>query len=429
MKIAIIGAGVAGAAAAHTLRRNGAHPIVLEASDAVGGRTRTVDHDKFALDSGAIFVMGSYARTLHYLRESGHRPDMRRWVARTAVLDDSGARHSVRFDLPWTLLRMPQLGWRDRARLALGVAGLLLRRASSPFDIDDLAALDDGRSLAEWATDSFGERVYEYVVRPLMEPLTGADATAISAAFTIALLSQPTRTRLTVPNGGLGRIASWLLDGVDVRLSTPALSLHTGPAGVTVETTDGPLAVDAVVMATDVRRARSLLDGVVDRAVLGALDAVVPIPAYHVLLGYQTDPWPDARQDLVVHAGPGLHHNYGVLLNSRRAAGSTPEGGQTVSVYFDRAQAPADDEKQVVDLAREAVDTAFGPAVPDFHQVFDMDVALIAPVPGHYRRMRAARDLMPDDIRLAGDFLTHSGIESALRSGEQAARDLLARKR
>ena len=341
------------------------------------------------------------------------------------MLDESGTTHPVRFDRPWTLLRMPQLTWGDRARFASKIGAVLRHGRQRPFDIDDLTALDDGRTLADWAIDTFGERVYEYVIRPLMEPLTGADPTTISAAFTMALLSQPTRTRLTVPSGGLGRISSWLLDGAEVRLSTPALSLTAEADAVRVSTPDGSLTADAVVVATDFRRARALLDGNVDQVVLGALDSVVPISAYHVLLGYQNDPWPDTRHDLVVPAGPGAHHNYGVLLNSRRSAGSTPVGGQTVSVYFDHTHAPGLDERQVVDLAREAVDRAFGPAVPDFHQVFSMDVALIAPVPGHYRKMRAARDIMPDRIRLAGDFLTHSGIESALRSGEQAANDLL----
>lgn len=38
--------------------------------------------------------------------------------------------------------------------------------------------------------------------------------------------------------------------------------------------------------------------------------------------------------------------------------------------------------------------------------------------------MRTARDRMPPRLRLSGDYLTHSGIEGALLSGEQAADDL-----
>ncbi len=182
------------------------------------------------------------------------------------------------------------------------------------------------------------------------------------------------------------------------------------------------------MVATDVLEARALLDGVVDGSILAALESVTPIPAYHVLLGYRQDPWPDTPYDIVVRAGRGTHHNYGALLNGRRSPGSVPPGGQSVSVYFDLVQAPDMTDEQVVGLAREAVTQAFGPAEPDFHEVFEMDVALVAPTPGHYRRMRAARDLMPGRLRLAGDFLTHSGIEGALLAGETAARDLLAHR-
>lgn len=426
MRIAIIGAGVAGAAAARTLRRNGAEPVVLEASDSVGGRTRTVAGDDCEIDSGAIFLMGSYDTTFRFLRESGHEAELRRWAARAAVVDESGRTNPVRFDRPWTFLRMPHLTWRDRWRLARTIGALTLRRGPAPFDTDDLAAADDGRSLAEWARATLGDRAYEYVVRPLMAPLTGADPERISAAFTIALMSQVHRTRLSVPRGGLGSIASWLLDGIDVRLATPVRSLEHVPGGMTVGTADGTFDVDGVVVATDVRQARVLLDGVVDDAIPAALGAVAPIPAYHVLLGYHTDPWPDARHDLVVQAGPGRHDNYGVLRNSERAPYAVPPGGQTVSVYFDREQAPESHEDEVVARARRAVDRAFGAATPDFHRVFGMDVALIAPTPGHYAAMRAARDAMPSTIRLAGDYLSHSGIEAALASGERAAHDLLS---
>jgi protoporphyrinogen/coproporphyrinogen III oxidase len=429
MRVVIIGAGVAGAAAARVLHRRGAEVVLLESGDGIGGRVRTVEHDKFAIDSGAIFVMGSYTTTLRYLRESGHLAEMTRWPARVAVLDERGDRHPVRFDRPWTFLGMPRLRWADRLRMCSVLGGLAVRAlrhgAPGPFDVDDLAELDDGTTLAQWARANLGERVYQYVVRPLMDPLTGADAETISPSFTVALMSSLTRTRLTVPAGGLGRIAGWLAEDLDVRTGTPALDLREADGGVTVGTPGGPVHADAAVLATDVRTARGLLDGVAAAPVLDALDGVVPISASHVLFGYLADPWPDTTHDLVVRAGAGPHHDYGVLLNSRRHPGSVPEGGQTVSVYLDHHQVPADDETAIVARAREAVEQALGPAEPDFHRVFSAAVSLVAPVPGHYRAMRAARDAMPARIRLAGDFLTHSGIEGALISGERAAHDLL----
>ncbi|MBI3216016.1 MAG: FAD-dependent oxidoreductase [Mycobacterium sp.] len=427
MRVVIVGAGVAGAAAARRVRGQGHQPIVLEAADGIGGRVRTVEQDGFAIDSGAIFVMGSYARTLSILREQGRLPMMRRWHARTAVLDDSGRKNRVRLDLPWTLLRMPQLTLADRLRAARQIGRLALSPDLGPFDIDDLAAADDGRTLAQWARDSLGERSFEYVLRPLMDPLTGADPTQISAGFVKTLLTQVQRTQLTVPDGGLGRIAEWLLAGVeDVRLNTAALSIEHTPEGVTVLTADGPIEADAAVVATDVRTAAKLLDGVVDTGITDALAAVVPVTAHHIVFGYHRDPWPQVPYDLVVHGSPGMHHNYGVLLNGRRAPQSVPAGAQTASVWLDTAQTNGLTEPEVVDKARRAVAMAFSDAQPDFTRIFQMDVALIAPVPGHYTAMRQARDAMPARLRLAGDFLTHSGIEAALLAGERAADDLRA---
>ncbi|MEU3474642.1 FAD-dependent oxidoreductase [Rhodococcus sp. NPDC006774] len=426
MRVAVIGAGVAGAAAARILKREGHEPVVLEAADGIGGRVRTVEHNGFEIDSGAIFVMGSYARTRAVLREQGRMSMMRRWHARTAVLDGAGRKHRVRLDRPWTLLRLPQLTIGDRLRAVRQIGRLALGRDQGPFDIDDLAAADDGRTLDRWSRDSLGDRTFEYVVRPLMDPLTGADPRKISAGFVKTLLTQVHRTQLTVPDGGLGRIAEWLLDGVDdVRIGTPALSLERHTDGITVLTADGPVHADAAVLATDVRTAAALLDGVVDSAITDALSAVVPVTAHHVVFGYHRDPWPDVPYDLVVHGAPGVHHNYGVLLNGRRAPRSVPTGAQTASVWLDAAQTDGLSEVEVVARARLAVAMAFSDVEPDFTRIFPMDVALIAPVPGHYAAMRTARDSMPANLRLAGDFLTHSGIEAALLAGERAAKDLL----
>lgn len=57
--VVVVGAGLAGLNAAVTLQKKGLKPIVLEASDGVGGRTRTDKVDGFLLDRGfQIFLTG-----------------------------------------------------------------------------------------------------------------------------------------------------------------------------------------------------------------------------------------------------------------------------------------------------------------------------------------------------------------------------------
>lgn len=64
MKVAVIGAGWAGAAAALTLARAGARVTVFEAAKTVGGRARGIAKDGRNFDNGQHLLLGAYERSL-----------------------------------------------------------------------------------------------------------------------------------------------------------------------------------------------------------------------------------------------------------------------------------------------------------------------------------------------------------------------------
>lgn len=79
MKIAIIGAGWAGMAAAVEATQAGHHAIVLEASRSIGGRARAVngalpDGTPVTLDNGQHILIGAYTETLRLMRLVGVQP-------------------------------------------------------------------------------------------------------------------------------------------------------------------------------------------------------------------------------------------------------------------------------------------------------------------------------------------------------------------
>ena len=66
-KVAIVGAGYAGMAAAVELAAGGAHVTVFEAARQLGGRARRVEHRDTALDTGLHILIGAYRETLRLI--------------------------------------------------------------------------------------------------------------------------------------------------------------------------------------------------------------------------------------------------------------------------------------------------------------------------------------------------------------------------
>lgn len=427
-RVIVIGAGPAGAAAARLLHEAGFSALVLEKEAQVGGRTLTSRRPGFAVDSGAIFVMGSYERTLSFLRRAGRDSQMHRWRAKTAIRE-GGRLYPVRFDAPASFFRLPQLTWGDRLRALRVVVRLLVTKGPKPFDLRTLAEVDNGESMEAWSRRELGDRVHEYVVRPLMEPLTGADLNTISRSFLIALLRAPHRTKLTVPDEGVDRVTAWQLVDVEVRCGVEVTDIRRDGGVLRVSTTEAEHVADAVVIATDAFVAADLGREVLPSSVVDGLRSVQAIALHHVAFLYRHGPWLSARHDLVVPVGAGEHSDIGVLLGERRLPGSAPEGGQVVSVYLDGPHSARLSRDQAVEAARVVLRDVYGDAPEDAVEVHARPYGLSTAAPGHYRRMEELLARLPADVRLAGDYFTQSGIEAAYVAGESAAREIIANLR
>ena len=67
-RVAVLGGGWAGLAAAVTLAQAGAPVTLFEAARTLGGRARRVEHDGVALDNGLHILIGAYRETLRLVR-------------------------------------------------------------------------------------------------------------------------------------------------------------------------------------------------------------------------------------------------------------------------------------------------------------------------------------------------------------------------
>jgi oxygen-dependent protoporphyrinogen oxidase len=431
MKVAVVGGGPAGCAAAYTLRKRGHDVVLFEAQDHVGGRTSQVLRDGFSLGSGALFLMGGiYPRTNALLRELGHYRDLVTWDAVTEVLDADGRRYRTKFQQVITFLRIPALTWRDKLRIALGVARTIVAPGpKSCFDGAELAKFDGGETLADWSQRVLGDAGTRYITEPYMGFLYAVPPSWLSPALMHAVVKQFYRLGLSVPPGGAGQISDWLIEGtpgLDLRLSTPVSGIASAGSGYAVTAGGETHEVDAVIVAPEPGVAADLLEPLIPAESTRKLRECRYSDYAHVQLCYKTNPWPDHEASVALSANTERDWGATVLLSKRQPTG-VPEGGEAVGVYFYTPPLKHLTDDDIVESAKRAVKEVYGDGPePDFTELFHYRRGLSIAGPKHYGTLDSLHAEMPPGIYLAGDYFAHAGIEAAIFSGELAANRAMA---
>ncbi len=215
--VLILGAGIAGLAAARALAERGMRPLVLEARDRVGGRIHSLQTSQGVVELGAEFV---------------HGKDAELW----ALIEEAGAETIER----------------GGAMLREGVNGDLTEDEHAEegglFDpLDQLANLPGDLSFAEWLASSDVPNEQRAALRGYVEGFNAADASRISA---LSLgLQQKAEERIDGERawhvrGGYSQLAIYLSNrvrklGSEIRLGCVVQTVRWTAGEVTVETSGG----------------------------------------------------------------------------------------------------------------------------------------------------------------------------------------------
>jgi oxygen-dependent protoporphyrinogen oxidase len=155
--IAIVGAGLAGLAAASFLRRHNIPIVLYEAGTKIAGLSTTFsDVDGFSYDFGAHFITNRLAAALGV---GAHCQTVHRY-GETVLLDGRS------YSYPFGLIRVPRF---LASALATRVAAL--RNGSAP------------RSAAEWFQGKYGAALANEVAIPLAEAWSGVAATELAPSI------------------------------------------------------------------------------------------------------------------------------------------------------------------------------------------------------------------------------------------------------
>ncbi|MFT7474697.1 MAG: phytoene dehydrogenase-like protein [Verrucomicrobiales bacterium] len=401
--ITIVGAGLAGLAAACTLHDRGNEVTVLEASDGVGGRVRTDEVDGYLLDRGFQILLTSYPVAQRVF--DFEALDLRRFQAGAFVQLDSGRvligdpiRRSA--DLLDTV-RAPVGTFVDKTRL------LAWRRSVMSGSVDELWAKPECTSNSRLSDLKFSDAFVEQFLEPLFSGITLDPKLEVTSRFTEFMFRMLSTGYGAVPANGMGKLgeqlAAKLPDG-SVQLSAPVESV----TATTVTTAGGEvIETDAVIVATDMTASSKLVDtpdlgwnGVTTR-------------------WYASDVAPYTEPLLFLNGTrEGRINNVAVMSNVSPTY--APVGKHLTAVSYPGIDGGTDVDRGIAQQLRGW----FGGAVADW-ELLRTDVIEHAQ-PRHLPGENVpATAKLESDVFVAGDHRQNPSINGALQSGRSVARSVL----
>ncbi len=235
--VIVVGAGLAGLAAAAAARQTGCRVMAVDAHQP-GGRARTVERDGFTLNMGAhaLYRHGAGIRVLTALgiTPDGAAPPL------SLYRGLSGGRLHALPTGPASLLRTGALGTRSKVQLGRLLGRLPRLRAE---------ALDH-TTVAEWLAGYHLRPDAESLVRALLRLSTYSDdVNRFSAGTALGQLQLANRGGVLYLHGGWRQLIDALGRSLDLRSGTEVLGLTRRGSGIEVVTSDGTLVASRVVVA------------------------------------------------------------------------------------------------------------------------------------------------------------------------------------
>lgn len=432
----VVGAGIAGLAAAYRLQQNGWSTKVLEASSLVGGRVQTLNKQGYLIDTGASAMTNAYGAYLALAQELG-LSDQVVPASSVVAIPRNGRLHE--FDTSRVLSTGVSSGlfsWRAKLRMLRVLRDVQRAKRDGQLNFDDMtraAELDD-ESARDYTLRELGPEIQDYLCDPLTRVMLIADSDEVTKVELFSAIANIFGTKMLAYRGGVNAFCQALANRVDVRFDAQVTHVDHSVGSVTVQwqgegglpTTDQ---ADACVVACPLPQALAICPG--HRDLLAPLDDALSYTAcLNVAVGMTARPHTDA---FAVPVPIPISQDIALLfLDHNKAPDRTPEGRYMISAHWENAasQARLEDPDDVI--ADETIRFLYR-LFPEIEGSVEMThvarwrQALPLTRPGAYQAFRAFADRVDSRSRIqfAGDYLSAAGQNTAVVFGERAASNLM----
>ena len=402
MKVAVVGGGLAGLAAALDLVDAGHAVTVLEARPTLGGAVQTLPEREGdpepPPDNGQHIALGCFTEYLGFLDRIGEGSSFIRTRLALPVLDEDGAVAAIEPSLA-ALLRYGHLPVRERLRIPFTVLRLRSARSQPKESFGDLLRLvgESSNSI---------DRFWDVFVRPALN-LRCDEVDADAGLFTVrtALLGARANSDLILPTRPLGR-------------------MHGGAAGQALEAAGATIRTDVRVSSLSELDADAFVVAVPPREsarLLGEADpALEDSPIVSVHLWFDR---PLLDPPLAALLGSDAHW----VFDRGALTGSRPDRGQYLTVVSSGVPELLEVRgRELVERIAGQLMERLGGAELLWSRVSREPYATVALRPGV---QRPGVETSRPSVARAGSW-TDTGwpatMESAVRSGRRAAQHILS---
>ncbi|MDA7858937.1 FAD-dependent oxidoreductase [Mariniblastus sp.] len=412
-QVVIIGGGVAGLVCARHLHEEGVSSLILEASEAVGGRIRTDLVDGFSLDRGFQILLTAYpeARKLldfEALNLRTYEPgSLIRYRGEFYPLVDPVRRPGKLL----STLTSPIATFADKLRLAR----LKIKSCRGP--IQDIYSRPETSTLQRLRSEGFSEGFIDRFFRPFLggvflEP----DLTTSTRKFDL-VFRMFSSGNAAVPAKGMEAIPRQLASELPceaIRLN--AQVKRVDPATNTVELVGGEkILASRVVMACTEGVVNELLD-------------LQPEPSQShgvTCLYFSSDAAP-IDQPMLILNGEGSGPINNLCVPSLVAPETAPDGKSLISVSCLGATEDGREESLRQEVLAQARDW-FGNTVVQWRHLrtYSIPYALPKANPAFFNRGEFAQTRF-DELYICGDHLETASLEGAMLSGRITAQNVIA---
>jgi oxygen-dependent protoporphyrinogen oxidase len=427
-RVAVVGGGIAGLAAAWFLERRGVEVELHEASDRLGGKILTGDVGGRPVELGPDAFLARVHEGVELVRALGLGDELVAPATGKAYLLLGGRLRA----LPEGLVLGVPSSVPAVARSGVLSTGGLLRAAAEPLLPGH--PLDRDRSVGDVVRARFGREVFERLVDPLVSGINAGRADDLSIDATTPQLSALARgyrslmvgaraSRRRMPSGG--PVFLTVRSGLSRLVDTLAKELRATPhLGSTVTSLDA-LDADGVVVATPAYAAAALLGGEAGQELDGIAHASVALAVF-------TYPAASVRRRL---DGSGflVPRSEGRLMTACSWGSSKwPHWSRTDRVVLrvsagrsdDGRAFTVDDATLAATLHGEVADVLDISAEPDEVVVTRWPDSFPQYAVGHLDRVARIETALPPHVALAGAALRGVGLPACIASGRLAAERL-----